>query len=261
MLYKNIRSAPVQDVRVTKLASAADELLGAIDLNLGATENANTQEPTSKIEPRVPDTFEDKNDLKTAINIGNQDLKTVSNVITEFSQDLKEKVLSIESHLQMLGQVGNKLRHSVSTLQDKSAQMRASAVEQSEDIYDAANSAPRGGPLDQLQDAFFALKQQGIRLYLAILDNHSSKQLALETEQLNLLVERIELAVSKMRASLAQALDQASDARAVAPQVSPEVVELLNMDAKQAIRDLDLWQQEFDGLSRAFVEFKRDIKA
>jgi hypothetical protein len=261
MLYKNIRSAPVQDVRVTKLASAADELLGAIDLNLGATENANTQEPTSKIEPRVPDTFEDKNDLKTAINIGNQDLKTVSNVITEFSQDLKEKVLSIESHLQMLGQVGNKLRHSVSTLQDKSAQMRASAVEQSEDIYDAANSAPRGGPLDQLQDAFFALKQQGIRLYLAILDNHSSKQLALETEQLNLLVERIELAVSKMRASLAQALDQASDARVVTPQVSPEVVELLNMDAKQAIRDLDLWQQEFDALSRTFVEFKRDIKA
>jgi hypothetical protein len=64
-----------------------------------------------------------------------------------------------------------------------------------------------------------------------------------------------------MRASLAQALDQASDARVVAPQVSPEVVELLNMDAKQAIRDLDLWQQEFDALSRTFVEFKRDIKA
>jgi hypothetical protein len=114
--------------------------------------------------------------------------------------------------------------------------------------------------LDQLQDAFFALKQQGVRLYLAILDNHSSKQLATETEQLNLLVERIEATVSKMRASLVQALDQVSDTQAADPQISPEVIEILNMDIKQVMRDLDLWQEEFDGLSSAVIDLKREIK-
>jgi hypothetical protein len=32
------------------------------------------------------------------------------------------------------------------------------------------------------------------------------------------------------------------------------------MDAKQVMRDLDLWQEEFDGLGRAFGELKREIK-
>jgi hypothetical protein len=63
-----------------------------------------------------------------------------------------------------------------------------------------------------------------------------------------------------MRTTLAQALDQVADAQAAAPQISPEVIELLNMDAKQVVRDLDLWQEEFDGLSRAFSELKREIK-
>lgn len=261
MLYHNTRTAPVQDMRATKLASATDELLGAIDLSLGSPESANTQESKPKIEPRVSVAPENSDDLKTPINTGSHDVKTVVNVITELSQDIKEKVVSLESRLKVLGQVGNKLRHSVSTLQDKSAQIRAGSLEQSDGLYEPATSVNPGGPLEQLQDAFFALKQQGVRLYLAILDNHSSKQLALETEQLNLLVERIELTVSKMRASLANALNQASDAQAAAPQVSPEVLELLNMDAKQIMRDLDLWQQEFDELSSAFVEFRREIKA
>ena len=131
----------------------------------------------------------------------------------------------------------------------------------SSESLDAGVGVNRGGPLDQLQDAFYSLKQQGVRLYLAILDNHSSKQLALETEQLNLLVERIESTVSKMRSSLAQALDQVGDAQAATQQISPEVVELLNMDVKQVMRDLDLWQGEFDGLSQAFIALKREIKA
>jgi hypothetical protein len=64
-----------------------------------------------------------------------------------------------------------------------------------------------------------------------------------------------------MRTSLAQALEQVADAQAAAPQVSPEVIELLNMDAKQVMRDLDLWQEEFDELGRAFGDLKREIKA
>jgi SMC interacting uncharacterized protein involved in chromosome segregation len=177
------------------------------------------------------------------------------------SQDLRQKVVVIDSRIKTLSQLGNKLRHSVNTLKEKSAQMRAGSSDQSEGSYGASSSANRNGPLEQLQDAFFALKQQGVRLYLAILDNHSGKQLAAETEQLNLLVERVETTVSKMRTSLAQALEQVADAQAAAPQVSPEVIELLNMDAKQVMRDLDLWQEEFDELGRAFGDLKREIKA
>ena len=138
--------------------------------------------------------------------------------------------------------------------------MRSGSSEQSDGSYGSNTNAKRIGPLEQLQDAFFALKQQGIRLYLAILDNHSSKQLAIETEQLNLLVERVESTVSKMRTSLAQAIDQAADAQAAAPQVSAEVIEILNMDAKQVMRDLDLWQDEFDSLGNAVSDLKREIK-
>ena len=170
------------------------------------------------------------------------------------------ELLAIEARMKVLGQVSHKLRHSVSTMQDKSAQMRAGSAEQTE-LSDSATSIHRGGPLDQLQEAFYALKQQGVRLYLAILDNHSSKQLAIETEQLNLLVERIESTVSKMRAALEHALEQVGDAQAANPQPSPEVIEILNMDIKQVVRDLDLWQEEFDGLSDAVVELKREIKA
>jgi hypothetical protein len=260
MWFKNSRITSDQDTRVTKLAAAADKLLDSIDLGLSKSEQANTQELKAKPEPSLSSGTkpnEDHNDLQDLVKT---EPKTVVNVVTEFSQDLREKVLSIETRMKVLGQVSNKLRHSVSTLQDKSVQMRTGAAEQSSGVYDSGASVNRGGPLDQLQDAFFALKQQGVRLYLAILDNHSSKQLATETEQLNLLVERIEATVSKMRASLVQALDQVSDTQAADPQISPEVIEILNMDIKQVMRDLDLWQEEFDGLSSAVIDLKREIK-
>ena len=263
MWLKNGRQTLTQDQRITKMATAADDLLGSIDLSLSKSEPSSVKEPQAKSEPLLSTApnSNDNHDQDDLANSGKKELKTVVNVITELSQDLREKVVGIEARMKVLGQVGIKLRHSVSTLQDKSSQMRFGSSESSSGSLDAGVGTNRGGPLDQLQDAFYALKQQGVRLYLAILDNHSSKQLALEAEQLNLLVERIEATVSKMRSSLAQALDQIGDAHAATPQISPEVVELLNMDVKQVMRDLDLWQGEFDGLSQAFIELKREIKA
>ena len=259
MLLKNTQVAQVEDRRTTKLSTAADQLLGTIDLGLNTSAGTNVQDVKAKSEPQLSAALKAGDDKKSLAGAGNAELKTVANVITEISQDLRDKVISFESKIKVLSQLGNKLRRSVNTLQDKSAQLRSGAGVQTDEFY--AVSANRGGPLEQLQDAFFALKQQGVRLYLAILDNHSSKQLAVETEQLNLLVERVETTVLKIRSSLAQVLDQAADSQTAAPQVSPEVIELLNMDAKQVMRDLDLWQEEFDGLGRAFGELKREIKA
>ncbi len=260
LLVKNSRIVQGEGQRTTKLAAAADALLGSIDLGLNKSANASGQDASVKLEPKPSASAQSNGDKQELASTSITEPKTVVNVITELSPDLKEKLIGIESRIKVLGQLGNKLRHSVNTLQDKSAQMRSGAGDQTEGSYGTSSNPNRDGPLEQLQDAFFALKQQGVRLYLAILDNHSSKQLAVETEQLNLLVERVEATVSKMRSSLAQALDQAADAQANAPQVSPEVIELLNMDAKQVVRDLDLWQEEFDGLGRAFSDLKREIK-
>jgi len=266
ILFKNTRSTQVEVSRTAKIAAQADELLGSIDLGLNksnANDATNTQGSKLKSDPAAESTTKAKSgrDQKELADVGNAELKTVVNVITELSQDLQDKVIGIESRMKVLGQIGNKLRHSVNTLQEKSAQMRPNTAEQADGSFGSNANVSRGGPLEQLQDAFFALKQQGVRLYLAILDNHSSKQLAVETEQLNLLVERVEATVSKMRNSLAHAFDQVSETYAAAPQATPEAIELLNMDAKQVIRDLDLWQEEFDGLGRAFGDLKHEIKA
>jgi hypothetical protein len=260
MLLKNTHVAQVEDKRTTKLSAAADQLLGSIDLGLNKSAGTNGQDVKAKSEPQLSADLKAGNDKRSLAGTGNAEFKTVANVVMEMSQGLRDKVIGFESQIKVLSQLGNKLRHSVNTLQDKSAQLRSGTSAQADGFYGGSISADRGGPLEQLQDAFFALKQQGVRLYLAILDNHSSKQLAVETEQLNLLVERVEATVSKIRSSLAQVLDQAADSQTAAPVVSPELIELLNMDAKQVMRDLDLWQEEFDGLGRAFGELKREIK-
>jgi hypothetical protein len=239
--------------RTSKVASAADQLLGSIDLGLAKSPTKQVPKFVEETKPPVEPAPEVKTNTAP-------EAKTAA-VTTELTQAIKDRVSDIEARLKVLGQTSSKLSHSVKTLQDKSAQMRSDSAEQSDDSYHGSSSAGRSGPLDQLQDAFFALKQQGVRLYLAILDNHSSKQLAIETEQLNLLVERVESTVSKMRSTLASALSQASENQSSSPQVSPEIVELINMDANQVVRDLELWQEQFDGLGRAVVGLKQEVKA
>jgi len=240
--------------RTSKMATAADQLLDSIDLGLSKTPAMQAPKFAEEAKQKAPDVVEKSPSAAEP--------KSVVRVITEFSQDLKDKVTLIDQRLKALSQLGVKLRHSVKTLQDKSAQMRSDGNDSSqESTYHVNSNAERGSPLDQLQDAFYALKQQGVRLYLAILDNHSSKQLAIETEQLNLLVERVEATVSKMRSTLAAALDQATDVQSSAPNVSLEIVELINMDANQAVRDLDLWQSEFEDLGKAVLDLKREVSA
>jgi hypothetical protein len=243
--------------RAAPVASATDQILSSIDLGF---DNAPSMKVLDEKE-RDPKPAAAERRPQANEAAATPELKTVVNVISELSGDLKERISNIERRFKLLGQLSNKLRHSVNTLQDKAAQIRPANSTEDDAIY--AGSTDRGGrvgPLDQLQDAFFALKQQGVRLYLAILDNHSSKQLAVETEQLNLLVDRVEATVSKMRGSLALALDQAAASEQFAPEVSLEAIELMSMDAKQVIRDLDVWEEEFDGLGQEFSDLKRQAK-
>jgi hypothetical protein len=234
--------------RASKQTRAAGQLLKTIDLGFASAPSNKTSKANSQ--------NSDSDQSTDQLNV-----KTVMNVISELSDDLKNKIKKIDTHFKVLAQLNTKLRHSIDTLHEKSGQIRTNTSDNSsKSPYSQEMGISRGGPLDQLQDAFSALKQQGVRLYLAILDNHSSKQLAVETEQLNLLVERVEATVSKMRSTLAVALEQATPMEVQAPQISLEAIELLSMDAKQVMRDLQLWQGEFDGLNKAFAELKREAR-
>jgi hypothetical protein len=234
--------------RASKQTRAAGQLLKTIDLGFASAPSNKTSKANSQ--------NSDSDQSTDQLNV-----KTVMNVISELSDDLKNKIKKIDTHFKVLSQLNTKLRHSIDTLHEKSGQIRTNVSDKSSNSpYSQEMGISRGGPLDQLQDAFSALKQQGVRLYLAILDNHSSKQLAVETEQLNLLVERVEATVSKMRSTLAVALEQATPMEVQAPQISLEAIELLSMDAKQVMRDLQLWQGEFDGLNKAFAELKREAR-
>jgi hypothetical protein len=248
MALMNTRRNALDFQRASKQTRAAGQLLSSIDLGFASASNIKTSKGSSQ--NTDPDQSADQ------LNV-----KTVMNVISELSDDLKSKINKIDTHFKVLAQLNTKLRHSIDTLHEKSGQIRTNASDKSGNSpYSQEMGVSRGGPLDQLQDAFSALKQQGVRLYLAILDNHSSKQLAVETEQLNLLVERVEATVSKMRSTLATALEQATPVEVQAPQISLEAIELLGMDAKQVMRDLQLWQVEFDGLNKAFTELKREAR-
>jgi hypothetical protein len=257
MYLRNTSLNAIDLQRAAPVASAADQLLSSIDLgfdNAPSIKVLDKKEPDPK--PAVAERRQQANE-----GAATPELKTVVNVISELSGDLRERISNIERRFKLLSQLSNKLRHSVNTLQDKAAQIRPASSNEDDAIYAGSNDKGRRvGPLDQLQDAFFALKQQGVRLYLAILDNHSSKQLAVETEQLNLLVDRVEATVSKMRGSLALALDQAAASEQLVPEISLEAIELMSMDAKQVIRDLDVWEEEFDGLGQEFSALKRQAR-
>ena len=257
LFLRNTNLNAIDLQRTSKVASAADQLLSSINLGFA---NAPSIKVMDDEKPNAKSTGVQAGQSKAA-ETGSPELKTVVNVISELSGDLKQKISEIERRFKLLNQLSKKLRHSVNTLQDKSAQIRPADSGGDEQAYSgSAERASRVGPLDQLQDAFLALKQQGVRLYLAILDNHSSKQLAVETEQLNLLVDRVEATVSKMRGSLALALNQAAASEQLAPEISLEAIELMSMDAKQVIRDLDTWEEEFDGLGQEFSDLKRQAK-
>jgi hypothetical protein len=257
LFLRNTNLNTIDLQRTSKVASAADQLLSSIDLGFA---NAPSIKAMDDEKPDTKFTAAQSSQSK-AQETGSPELKTVVNVISELSGDLKQKISEIERRFKLLSQLSKKLRHSVNTLQDKAAQIRpADSIEDEQAYSGSAERTSRVGPLDQLQDAFLALKQQGVRLYLAILDNHSSKQLAVETEQLNLLVDRVEATVSKMRGSLAVALNQVAATEQLAPEISLEAIELMGMDAKQVIRDLDSWEEEFDGLGQEFSDLKRQAK-
>ncbi len=99
-----------------------------------------------------------------------------------FKEELHKELDGLSERFHMVNELGIKLRQSISMLSRQASEV-GHPPELETDSSIEAIEVP-----EQIQEAFAALKQQGIRLYLAILDNHSGKQLAAETEKLNGLI-------------------------------------------------------------------------
>jgi Cu/Ag efflux pump CusA len=114
---------------------------------------------------------------------------------------------------------------------------------------------------EQIQEAFAALKQQGVRLYLAILDNHSGKQLAAETEKLNGLIEEVESTVTQTE-GLVKELHDVIDARMRKTQstvANSGSLQIFEQDANRVMQAADEWKKELEQLGESFSELKNWI--
>ena len=245
---------------------ATDKLLSSIDLGFAAPEMA---KPT-RLEPapmaqNIPTPA-------APIAPAEQFKANAAHLSGEDSEQLQaeflKKIATIEANFRVLGQMGLKLRQSIIGVHSKASELHHDRLESNSARAKASASAAaasgkdNAGPVDQLLEAFFAVKQQGVRLYLSILDNHSSRQLAMETEQLNSLVERVETTVLQIRGTLTTMLDGAqkvSNAQEANQITNSQfaAIEMMELDANQALRDLEQWQSEFDKLGNSLTAAQR----
>jgi predicted nucleic acid-binding OB-fold protein len=77
-----------------KLAAQADELLGSIDLALNKSGSTKVQDvkTASESKSKASDSIKEDIDRRDLADASKSELKTVVNVITELSEDLREKV-------------------------------------------------------------------------------------------------------------------------------------------------------------------------
>lgn len=173
-----------------------------------------------------------------------------------FKQDLHKELDGLSGSFHRVNELGIKLRQSIAMLS-----RQASEVSHSPQLE--ADSAPLEhiAVPEQIQEAFAALKQQGIRLYLAILDNHSGKQLAAETEKLNGLIEEVESTVTQTE-GLVKELHDVIDARMRKTQstvANSGSLQIFEQDAIRVMQAADEWKKELEQLGESFSELKNWI--
>jgi hypothetical protein len=105
-------------------------------------------------------------------------------------------------------------------------------------------------PLEEIDAAMLSLKQIGIRLFLSILSNHSTRQLALETEQMNSLVEKTEATFADIKALVQQVNQKALPKRHSSDQAGMDLIEL---DLNQVLKEVKHWQDELTQMNQAIM--------
>jgi len=105
-------------------------------------------------------------------------------------------------------------------------------------------------PLEDIDAALLSLKQIGIRLFLSILSNHSTRQLALETEQMNTLVEKTEATFADVKNLVLQINQKALPKRHSSDQAGMDLIEL---DLNQVLKEVKQWQEELTQMNQAIM--------
>jgi hypothetical protein len=105
-------------------------------------------------------------------------------------------------------------------------------------------------PLEDIDAALLSLKQIGIRLFLSILSNQSTRQLALETEQMNSLVEKTEATFADVKNLVMQVNQKAIPKRHSSDQAGMDLIEL---DLNQVLKEVKHWQDELTQMNQAIM--------
>ena len=172
-----------------------------------------------------------------------------------FKDELHKELDGLSKRFHMVNELGIKLRQSISMLSRQASEV-GHPPELETDSSIEAIEVP-----EQIQEAFAALKQQGIRLYLAILDNHSGKQLAAETEKLNGLIEEVESTVTQTEGLVKELHDQLDQRmRKTHSAISSSgSLQIFEQDANRVMQSADEWKKELEQLGESVSELKKWI--
>ena len=172
-----------------------------------------------------------------------------------FKEELHKELDGLSERFHMVNELGIKLRQSISMLSRQASEV-GHPPELETDSSIEAIEVP-----EQIQEAFAALKQQGIRLYLAILDNHSGKQLAAETEKLNGLIEEVESTVTQTEGLVKELHDQLDQRmRNTHSAISSSgSLQIFEQDANRVMQAADEWKKELEQLGESVSELKKWI--
>lgn len=172
-----------------------------------------------------------------------------------FKDELHKELDGLSERFHMVNELGIKLRQSISMLSRQASEV-GHPPELETDSSIEAMEVP-----EQIQEAFAALKQQGIRLYLAILDNHSGKQLAAETEKLNGLIEEVESTVTQTEGLVKELHDQLDQRmRKTHSAISSSgSLQIFEQDANRVMQAADEWKKELEQLGESVSELKKWI--
>ena len=172
-----------------------------------------------------------------------------------FKDELHKELDGLSERFHMVNELGIKLRQSIAMLSRQASEV-GHPPELETDSSIEAIEVP-----EQIQEAFAALKQQGIRLYLAILDNHSGKQLAAETEKLNGLIEEVESTVTQTEGLVKELHDQLDQRmRKTQSAISSSgSLQIFEQDANRVMQAADEWKKELEQLGESVSELKKWI--
>jgi len=172
-----------------------------------------------------------------------------------FKEELHKELDGLSERFHMVNELGIKLRQSIAMLSRQASEV-GHPPELETDSSIEAIEVP-----EQIQEAFAALKQQGIRLYLAILDNHSGKQLAAETEKLNGLIEEVESTVTQTEGLVKELHDQLDQRmRKTHSAISSSgSLQIFEQDANRVMQSADEWKKELEHLGESVSELKKWI--